>query len=236
MVFYDVKSSNEKAMQINIKDEDLESVLFEKASILIADDKSENRVLIKKFLENQPLIVEEVSDGMEAIEAASIYHPDIILMDIKMKKMSGIAAARNLRDNNIKSKIIAVSASSMHNETRLDSFDAYLRKPFKKAELFNTLARFLSYTIEQTQKSGKVDFKSFEFSDEEKEALKAALMNIDNSMMIENIEAFAKQLLLMSRTQKTGYLKVLGHELLEYCENFDVENIQRFIKRVKDKL
>ena len=86
--------------------------------ILIVDDHKLVRNGIKytllsnddtKFIER----IDEVSNGVEAVERAELFSYDIILMDINMPEMDGIEATKKILQKKSKSKIIAIS---MHDE------------------------------------------------------------------------------------------------------------------------
>lgn len=69
------------------------------ARILIADDHAEARRGARELLEAHPgwEVCGEAHDGMEAIEKAAALKPDIVILDLSMPKMSGVAAARVIR-------------------------------------------------------------------------------------------------------------------------------------------
>jgi CheY-like chemotaxis protein len=64
--------------------------------ILIVEDNASMRRLIKSIVSDLADIIDECSDGVEALAAYTEHHPDWVLMDIKMKEMDGIAATRNI--------------------------------------------------------------------------------------------------------------------------------------------
>jgi DNA-binding NarL/FixJ family response regulator len=68
--------------------------------VLVADDQALVRAGFRKILEGDPEIevVGEAGDGEEAIELARSLDPDLVLMDIRMPKLDGIAATRALAD------------------------------------------------------------------------------------------------------------------------------------------
>lgn len=82
--------------------------------VMIVDDHSILREGIKYLLELQDdiKVIAEAGDGEEAINFASKFIPEIILMDINMPKSSGLEALRKLKDVGIKSKVIILTAYS----------------------------------------------------------------------------------------------------------------------------
>jgi DNA-binding NarL/FixJ family response regulator len=68
--------------------------------VLIADDQALVRAGFRKILESDPEIevVGEAADGREAVECSRAHVPDVVLMDIRMPGLDGIAATRRLSD------------------------------------------------------------------------------------------------------------------------------------------
>lgn len=68
--------------------------------VLIADDQALVRAGFRKILEADPAIevVGEAVDGLEAVECSRVHAPDVVLMDIRMPGLDGIAATRRLTD------------------------------------------------------------------------------------------------------------------------------------------
>jgi DNA-binding NarL/FixJ family response regulator len=66
--------------------------------VLIADDHELVRTGFRKILESEPglEVVAEAADGGEAVEAALLHRPDVVLMDVRMPRLDGIEAARTL--------------------------------------------------------------------------------------------------------------------------------------------
>ncbi|HEY9501947.1 MAG TPA: response regulator, partial [Pyrinomonadaceae bacterium] len=62
--------------------------------VLIVEDVEDARLYMRLELEQEGFIVFEAADGRAAVEAAARDKPDIILMDLSLPKMDGLAAAR----------------------------------------------------------------------------------------------------------------------------------------------
>ncbi len=65
--------------------------------ILIVDDNETNRDILRTRLGPQGYELMEASDGEEALSTARQHHPDLILLDVMMPKIDGIAVCRQLK-------------------------------------------------------------------------------------------------------------------------------------------
>jgi DNA-binding NarL/FixJ family response regulator len=67
-------------------------------TVLIADDQALVRVGLRKILESEPemTVVGEAADGEDAVAAATLSRPDVVLMDIRMPVLDGIEATRRI--------------------------------------------------------------------------------------------------------------------------------------------
>lgn len=80
-------------------------------SVLLVDDFVQFRAAVSALLRKKPelQIVAEASDGKEAVEKSRQLQPDLILLDIGLPKLNGVAAAQQIREVAPQSKIIFVT-------------------------------------------------------------------------------------------------------------------------------
>ena len=123
------------------------SVRKKKLKVLIADDQTLFREGIKDLLENERIIevVGEAADGQEAVRLAKKLKPDVILMDIKLPHLDGVAATRLIRKDCPNTNVLILS--SYEDEAHvMESIQAgangYLSKMLPAAELVNALKTF----------------------------------------------------------------------------------------------
>jgi two-component system chemotaxis response regulator CheY len=78
--------------------------------VLVVDDSSLSRRMSRKILEEAKHSVTEAEDGISAIERYFIDKPDVVLLDVTMKGMSGIEVLQKLREIDAKARVIIVTA------------------------------------------------------------------------------------------------------------------------------
>jgi DNA-binding NarL/FixJ family response regulator len=87
---------------------------FTTATILIVDDFAPWRAEVRHILADRPewQIVGEACDGPEAVQKATEFQPDIIVLDITMPGLNGIEAARLIRQKSPKSAIVFLTQNN----------------------------------------------------------------------------------------------------------------------------
>ena len=117
--------------------------------VLLAEDNEANILTISSYLEAKGYCIILAKDGLEAIAAAKLHHPDLILMDIQMPKMDGLESIKNIRlePQLTKVPIIALTALAMTGD-REKCLEAgandYLAKPIRLRALSQLIQAFLS--------------------------------------------------------------------------------------------
>jgi len=120
----------------------------ERRSVLIADDEVHNRRVLRQWLQPLGFYVHEAMDGVEAVEVTAQLHPHILLLDLVMPRLDGLAVVRALRarEEFASLPIIALSASAFEN-TREQCLEAgcndFLSKPLELDELQESMRRQL---------------------------------------------------------------------------------------------
>ncbi len=116
--------------------------------IEVVDDIEDNREVLRQMLERVGFEVRTSSDGRQALELFSSWHPHLVLMDLRMPGMDGLEAIRSLRSHEKEGRVpvIAVTASAFEDDRLLVEAaggDDFLGKPFREAELFRKVSRHL---------------------------------------------------------------------------------------------
>lgn len=117
--------------------------------ILIAEDDKDIRDLIVLTLQFQGFDVQSVEDGKAAVEKAQSSPFDIILMDVRMPRMTGYEACRRLKEIKHTADIPVVFLSAKGQDAEIQTgIDAgavdYILKPFSPDALVNTINKVLN--------------------------------------------------------------------------------------------
>jgi len=106
--------------------------------VLIAEDEALIRLDLKEMLEEEGyVVVAEVGDGQSAVEQAQLLRPDLVVLDVQMPVLDGIAAAEQIAAARIAPVIVltAFSQRELVERARDAGAMAYLVKPFSKNDL-----------------------------------------------------------------------------------------------------
>lgn len=106
--------------------------------IIIADDESLIRLDLREMLISLNYdVIAEVGDGRTAVDLARKLRPDLVIMDIKMPEVDGIAAAEELTRDKIAPVVLltAYSDQALVERAKEAGVVGYIVKPFREAEL-----------------------------------------------------------------------------------------------------
>ena len=118
------------------------------ATILLVEDTEDNRFMMRRLLEMSGYEVVEATNGEEAVRLAESERPQIILMDLSLPVIDGLAATRAIRklDGLAETPIVAVSAhdtSDFQSEALAAGCNSYITKPICFSQLEALIARLL---------------------------------------------------------------------------------------------
>jgi two-component system, response regulator PdtaR len=106
--------------------------------VLVVEDEALIRLDLTEMLTEEGYVVAgEAGDGEQAVELARELHPDLVIMDVKMPKVDGIAAAASIVEERIAPVVMltAFSQRELIEQARDAGAMAYLVKPFARHEL-----------------------------------------------------------------------------------------------------
>ena len=114
-------------------------------TVLVAEDSRDTRKMLKRALEIKGYRVLEATNGREAVDITSKYHPNLIIMDLNMPVLDGLEAIKYVRMMQGVSEqvpIVAITAFDvygMEEATREAGCNEYISKPLDLGDLDKAL-------------------------------------------------------------------------------------------------
>jgi|AntDeeMetagen285_2_1112576.scaffolds.fasta_scaffold00451_10 two-component system sensor histidine kinase EvgS len=225
---------------------------FREARVLIVDDNPVNRQLVRDVLEPEGLLVDEAEDGAKALQLARDWHPDLVLMDIRMPVMDGFEALAVFMEDPDLARIplVALTASVMTTEAariREAGFHGYLRKPVSRQDLLAELAHYLDY--EEVSHEEGADSREppaltpwAELGPDEQQSVRHEIQrtlvpratSLKDSGDPEALQAFGQDVIALARSRGVEELVDYARQLLAAIEGFDLDRVQYLLGLLAD--
>ncbi len=203
------------------------------ATLLVADDNEANRQYMAGIFEKTHHRLLFCASGEDAVVKARETFPDIVLLDVQMPGMDGrqtLMAIRKIPGMELV-PAIAVTGSASHE----DFFSAYVRKPFSKRDLFGELAEFLPRhapsappaQAETSVSPEPVSLAPAELLRQLRLLLVEPWPGLCNSMAVNEIKAFARQLDILAKQWHYKPLTAYAQKLLNDAETYAVTEMEK---------
>ena len=117
-------------------------------TILYVEDNEMNRKIVRDLLKRTKYQLVEAFDGEAGVAKALEIHPDLILMDIQLPKLSGMDATRKLRADpaTASTPIVTITSFALSGDeqkAKEAGATAYLAKPYSPFDLLNLIRKLL---------------------------------------------------------------------------------------------
>ncbi|WP_372880955.1 response regulator [Psychromonas sp.] len=229
--------------------------------ILVAEDNKVNQEVALVMLESFGLQVDIAENGLTAVAAAQQQSYDLILMDMQMPEMDGLAATRKIRQLELsgqlsaKNAIVALTANAMDGdmESCLEAgMNGYLSKPFSAVQLYDAITPWLDIPCEvKLEKIVNVDIRdSSEIINSEVQSAEAhvdpkALEKIaalrpgqSEPLLTKVIHLFLETLeesltLLADPSQQSANIRKLAHTLKSSSANVGAHQLAELCKQLE---
>jgi DNA-binding response OmpR family regulator len=116
--------------------------------ILVIDDEPDVNITLRKVLEKNGFIVDSYENPFLALENFKPHYYDLLILDIKMPKMTGFSFYREIKKRDDKLKICFLTAGEMYYGSYSDIFSSlpancFIRKPITNDELLEHIDRIM---------------------------------------------------------------------------------------------
>jgi CheY-like chemotaxis protein len=242
--FSDIEYSEQKIDLTDNYSWTKQNIELNPSTILIVDDVTFNRDLIKSFFDNSNIRFVEAENGENGISEAKFHQPDLILMDIRMPGIDGYTTTRILkkRAETASIPVIALTASTMKSDIKKINqlFNGYLQKPVQKNFLVAELMKHLPYKelkSEDFHKDINPEEKSVEIPISLKEEFKSKFfIQIDEfreTIIVDELEDFIVTINDFAEEKGVLFLKNKIKTLKSDIAEFDLMKINNCLTEIK---
>ena len=225
----------EISSQEQISQEKIVRTLATPCKVLVVDDNADNRFLLIEYLQSLGFTLKEARDGKEGIAIASLFQPDIIIMDLMMPVMSGKEAIAAIRQDDLlkDTKILMVSANV---RSIIDSpdikCDGFLAKPIDLERLLELLEKHLQLDWHTSSKESKLDRLS-----EEMDFVcpsTGELTKLLDLVSLGNMKDFKQQIKLLEEID-SQYIRFIDM-VRQLADNYEQNKLQIMLEKlIKEK-
>lgn len=199
--------------------------------ILVIEDEHKIANAVKKGLEHESYAVDVVYDGVEGYDMASVEKYDVIILDLMLPGMDGIAICKKLRKENIHTPILVLTAKSQIEDKVLGfntGADDYLTKPFAMAEL---LVRIKALTRRPQNSIGTV----LSISDLTLDTTNFEVKRSDNKIRLSNKEYALLEFLMRHKDQVVTKELIISH-VWNYDADVLPNSVEVYIRHLRKKI
>ena len=209
-------------------------------TIMIVDDRPENRAVIVSAIAPLGFCVIEATNGREGLAMVTEKSPDLIITDLAMPEMDGIEMMREIRSNTPQSDVaIIVSSASVFDSDRRQSLEAggneFLPKPVEIDDLLALLQKYLQleWIYEEKDDWETISDETRTLADEEiVPPGKPELEKLYDLALMGSLREI--EMVCIELEERDGVYAPFSMELRRLTDRFDVDSVQAFIEKWRE--
>jgi len=228
----------------------------EKRKVMVVDDKWENRSVLVYLLEPLGFEIVEATDGLDCLNKALEFKPNVILMDLVMPVLDGFEATRQIRKSTELKKIVIIATSASvfdysQHKSRKAGCDDFIPKPVQAQQLLEQLEVHLGleWVYDDWGLTRVVD-SELGVADQDSEGVKSNEQPINPKSKIQNPKLIApppEEIAVLVDLAMRGNVRGIGEqaarleqlddkfvpfasELRQLAKGFQIKQIQEFLK------
>jgi signal transduction histidine kinase/ligand-binding sensor domain-containing protein/DNA-binding response OmpR family regulator len=211
-----------------------------KQKILVVEDDDELRMFLRNELIPDYEVI-EAGNGMQGLDMAFLYNPDLILSDIMMPYMDGLELCKRIKSDERTSHVPVVLLSALHAQDKQiegleQGADDYIFKPFNLAILYSRIHNLLNTRMELSQRfknNTSLKFENESANDQDRRLIQSIIDIVLENITNEKINAdFISKKILISRS--VIYIKVealTGQSVNEFIRNIRLKKSTALLRR-----
>ncbi|MDM9584311.1 MULTISPECIES: ATP-binding protein [unclassified Nostoc] len=209
-------------------------------TILIADDKWENRSVIVNLLEPVGFTVVEASQGQEGWEKTLTHKPDLIITDLVMPILNGFELIERLRQSEqFKEIAVIASSASVFAADQYKSIDvganAFLPKPVEAEMLLEMLRQFLQLEWVFDVKVDEIKKTNTDALEQPNEMIYPAQEVLQDLLELTQDGDIQKVLVLAEELSKSDeHLSIFVQQIIQLASNFQLKRLETFIVSIQE--
>ncbi|WP_422641120.1 ATP-binding protein [Tolypothrix tenuis] len=208
-----------------------------KRTILVVDDKWQNRSVVINLLEPIGFVVIEASNGKEALAQVSAYQPDLVITDLMMPVMNGFEFITQLRQfSQFEKTTVIASSASVFETDQYKSIDAganaFLPKPIDAEMLLELLRKYLllEWVYDNTSNDKITSIKGITDNQEDiippNQEVLHKLLELVRDGDIEGIIEIANQISILDEK-----INKFAQQITHFASNFQVKLLEEFVQK-----
>ncbi|MCH6257675.1 response regulator transcription factor [Puniceicoccaceae bacterium K14] len=203
--------------------------------ILVVDDEIDVTELLSYHLRQRGFVVQAVNDPKRVLEAARMFTPDLVVLDIMMPGLSGLQVCRMMRaDSRLKTIPIIFLSAKTEEGDRIEGFesgaDDYVCKPFSPKELMLRVMAILKRFGDSDDEPANIEINGIEMDIEHHK------VKVEGNPIELTATEFRLLKLLMLERGKVQTREVLLQKVWNYENDIETRTVDTHMRRLREKL